>query len=311
MRRLSILFVTTMLLSEAYADEYNGKFEGDPVGRFVQVEVGGEKVMNFLLDQDFVFTDPNNLKWRVPRGELVDGASIPWELWTIVGDPFTGTYLDASIIHDYYCCSKIRNYYDTHEVFRRGMIAAGVSPEKAYLMWVGVRFFGPPFWNVDPKAVPPEPCRGLPGSSNPSGASVYSQLDEAGKKIAEAKLYSIARTIKSSDGKVLDIRNDGSLIFSDTKEAEAHIEYLSEAAKHDFKEGYADIGKITGFTSSENGKFDSLAVWDKGQVPALDNFVLENKIYKKYDLTKPPIVDYKSGLNLDGILDFNTKVNKY
>ena len=54
-----------------------------------------------MLLQPFSYTDPNHQYWHVPKGESVDGASIPRWLWILIGAPYVGDYREASVIHDY------------------------------------------------------------------------------------------------------------------------------------------------------------------------------------------------------------------
>ena len=44
------------------------------------------------LLKKFSFKDPDAQEWAAPAGAVIDGASIPRALWTIVGSPYTGDY---------------------------------------------------------------------------------------------------------------------------------------------------------------------------------------------------------------------------
>src|SRR5262245_19425098 len=46
------------------------------------------------------YTDPHGEEWIAPIGSIVDGASIPRYLWSIMGGPFEGKYRNASVLHD-------------------------------------------------------------------------------------------------------------------------------------------------------------------------------------------------------------------
>jgi DNA-binding transcriptional regulator/RsmH inhibitor MraZ len=91
----------------------------------------------------FTFVDRNSQVWSVPRGYVTDGASIPRFLWSLVGGPFTGIYLDAAIIHDYFCDNMKRSWQSTHRVFYEGMIARGVSKTQAQSFYYAVYNYGP------------------------------------------------------------------------------------------------------------------------------------------------------------------------
>jgi hypothetical protein len=58
---------------------------------------------NMSLLEKFTYWDWAGKPWEAPKGSEVDGASIPWPLWSIVGSPYTGCYRRASILHDVAC----------------------------------------------------------------------------------------------------------------------------------------------------------------------------------------------------------------
>jgi hypothetical protein len=101
------------------------------------------------LTKPFGYIGPDGRNWPVPAGTVVDGASIPSSLWSVIGVPFEGLYRDPSVIHDYYCDTRTRKYEDVHQVFYDAMLTAGVGHSKAWLMYEGVSRFGPRW--PDPK----------------------------------------------------------------------------------------------------------------------------------------------------------------
>ncbi len=98
---------------------------------------------NMQVAQQIEFVDSQGRRWTVPPGTKTDGASIPRSLWSIVGSPFTGTYLRAAVIHDHYTTTKYRGWMDTHDIFYDVMIADGTDRKQALLMWAAVYRFGP------------------------------------------------------------------------------------------------------------------------------------------------------------------------
>lgn len=138
--------VATMALSAPTdADTGHGHFSGNPVVEFLP---DGRKIK---LREAFIYTDPDGNVWPVPVNYIADGASIPRGLWTPVGGPLDGPYRDASIVHDYYC-----EHFDTrwnesykldwksvHRAFYQGLLARGVGPKKAKLMYGAVYYCGP------------------------------------------------------------------------------------------------------------------------------------------------------------------------
>ncbi len=114
-----------------------GRFEGDVIVKFLEDGRIAE------LQNDLIFIDPAGVRWGAPKGAQVDGASIPKGFWSLIGGPFEGKYRDASIIHDWFCDQRTRTWQATHRVFYDGMIARGVDPLKAKLMYYAVRWGGP------------------------------------------------------------------------------------------------------------------------------------------------------------------------
>jgi len=89
------------------------------------------------------FWDKKGRQWEVRPGYQTDGASIPRALWSIVGSPYTGKYLPAAIIHDFYCDLRSREWEDVHRVFLEAMLANGVDSTQAKIMYYAVYRFGP------------------------------------------------------------------------------------------------------------------------------------------------------------------------
>jgi Protein of unknown function (DUF1353) len=116
-----------------------GHFEGP-----LQIELlGGPGGRNGKLLAPYVFVDPDQKLWTAPKGLVTDGASIPRPLWSIVGSPWTGLYRNAAVIHDAYCDSHSEPWQAVHRVFYRAMLANGVNPLQAKIMYAAVYRFGP------------------------------------------------------------------------------------------------------------------------------------------------------------------------
>lgn len=146
-----------LCLGEAGALAKQGRFEGD-----LQVKVLSDGRTMELL-QPFSYIDSHDVKWTVPAGVQVDGASIPSVFWSIIGAPFSGKYREASVIHDHYCATRSRHWKAVHRVFLDGMIARGVERLRAELMYLAVYRFGPR-WDFDVDACY---CKGCPMCANP------------------------------------------------------------------------------------------------------------------------------------------------
>ncbi|MGQ0532890.1 MAG: DUF1353 domain-containing protein [Caulobacteraceae bacterium] len=114
-----------------------GAFDG-PID--VRFDDNGRKV---TLLAPAGFTGPDSIKWPVPAGAVVDGASIPRAFWSVIGGPFEGRYRDASVIHDHYCDRRTRMWKATHRVFYNGMRVRDVGAIQAKIMYYAVYHFGP------------------------------------------------------------------------------------------------------------------------------------------------------------------------
>jgi hypothetical protein len=95
-----------------------------------------------LLD-DFAYIDAKGMKWPAPKGSIIDGASIPQVLWSVVGSPYTGEHRNASVVHDVACVTRDRSWQDVHRMFYEACRAGGVGEQKAKMMYSAVYHFGP------------------------------------------------------------------------------------------------------------------------------------------------------------------------
>lgn len=96
--------------------------------------------------EDFSYKDFKSKLWTAPKGHVIDGASIPPFLWSIIGSPFVGNYREASVVHDYYCCVKTEPWQEVHKMFYDAILSEGVSENKAKAMLAVVWAKGPR-WN--------------------------------------------------------------------------------------------------------------------------------------------------------------------
>jgi hypothetical protein len=110
------------------------------------------KTREMKLLEPFAFKGPDCKVWSVPKGAIVDGASIPQAFWSIIGGPFEGRYRDASVVHDYYCKVRTEPSDQVHEMFYHAMLENGVDSNKAKVMFYAVYWFGPK-WHLLPKNV--------------------------------------------------------------------------------------------------------------------------------------------------------------
>lgn len=87
------------------------------------------------------YRQPTGEDWPVDTGSMLDGASIPRFLWSLIGGPFEGRYRDASIVHDHYCVSRDRPWRAVHRMFYEAMRCSGVAPAKAKIIYYAVYRF--------------------------------------------------------------------------------------------------------------------------------------------------------------------------
>ena len=117
-----------------------GHFEGDVVTKWRE-QPTQDRDMELLAD--FSFVDQDGKRWKACKGCVVNGASIPSALWTVVGPPFVGDYRRASVVHDVACEKRLARHQDVHLMFFRAMRADDVAWGKAAMMYLAVKRFGP------------------------------------------------------------------------------------------------------------------------------------------------------------------------
>jgi Protein of unknown function (DUF1353) len=118
----------------------HGEFSGDPETVWLTEEGTDDRKMSVL--RDFSFKDPAAKVWRAPAGSVIDGASIPRALWTIVGSPYTGDYRRASIVHDVACDqagSDEKKRRAADRMFFHACRAGGCSIWQSIVLYLGVR----------------------------------------------------------------------------------------------------------------------------------------------------------------------------
>ena len=88
------------------------------------------------------YTDPQGVVWIAPAGSVVDGASIPRTLWTVMGGPFEGKYRNGSVLHDVAYEQHNRPWADCDRMFYNAMRCSGVGPVEAGTMYYSLYKFG-------------------------------------------------------------------------------------------------------------------------------------------------------------------------
>ena len=154
--------VLVLLLAALLADPARGEtevsgcescaFRGAPVRLSdAAVALPGKPHPFFALRSAVTFTDRNGLRWEAPRGALTDGASIPRALVPLIGQPRAPEFREAAALHDAWCGAgnedlpqfRARPWEEVHRMFHDALLAAGVAPAKAKVMFAAVYLAGP------------------------------------------------------------------------------------------------------------------------------------------------------------------------
>lgn len=90
---------------------------------------------NMTLLSELRYTDPDGVIWVAPAGSVVDGASIPRVLWSLMGGPFEGKYRNASVLHDVAYDQKSRPWKQCDRMFYNAMRCSGVGATEAKTMY--------------------------------------------------------------------------------------------------------------------------------------------------------------------------------
>lgn len=136
-----------------------GRFIGEVHTEWL-VQPGEDRDMRLL--QDFAYVDPDGKTWTAKKNAVIDGASIPDELWATVGSPYTGDYRRASVLHDFYCDTRTEPHEAVHLMFYYAMRCDGVSAAQANIMYYAVRMFGPKWAKPAPVREGVAPSRAKP-----------------------------------------------------------------------------------------------------------------------------------------------------
>ena len=113
-----------------------GYYNGEPVTKWNP----DGRTMTLLTE--LRYTDPQGVVWVAPIGSVVDGASIPRYLWSVMGGPFEGKYRNASVLHDVAYGEHNRPWWDCDRMFYNAMRCSGVSVTEAKTMYYALYKFG-------------------------------------------------------------------------------------------------------------------------------------------------------------------------
>src|SRR5437867_734231 len=115
----------------------HGSFSGNPKTEWLVDSDGADRDMKVI--EDFWYIDPDGRTWSAKAGSIINGASIPRPLWSLVGSPYTDDYRRASIVHDVACNDPAVDRKDADVMFFHACRAGGCSPLQARWLYAGVR----------------------------------------------------------------------------------------------------------------------------------------------------------------------------
>jgi uncharacterized protein DUF1353 len=113
-----------------------GYYNGDPITKW------NRDGRTMTIMSDLTYTDPHGEVWDAPAGSIVDGASLPRYLWSIMGGPFEGQYRNASVLHDVAYGRHNRPWQDCDRMFYNAMRCSGVDVVEAKTMYYALYKFG-------------------------------------------------------------------------------------------------------------------------------------------------------------------------
>lgn len=160
----TILLLVASLALASCSTQNNSKNPGKGWGKFVgpirtEWKSRGREME---LMEDVYYIGPDGYEWLAPKGDVIDGASIPRAFWTLIGGPYEGPYRFASVFHDVGCSRRFATWQDVHYMFYTAMRANGVPEKQAKIMYAGVYRFGPRWTVLNPKPLPGKPSISIP-----------------------------------------------------------------------------------------------------------------------------------------------------
>ena len=99
----------------------------------------------FILLED-VYVEVMGYRITVKAGFDFDGASIPMALWSVFGNPLSGKFRIAALVHDALYASQILEKYECDNIFLELMEMHNVGYIKRYSMYNAVKALGGVAW---------------------------------------------------------------------------------------------------------------------------------------------------------------------
>lgn len=104
----------------------------------------------YILTKDFKWVDPIHGMVIVPRGFITDGASIPKDVWSLIGlNPFSCEVIKAAVIHDWLYCTRPLKRSLCDKIFRRILRYEGqLSDPQIFALYQSVNLFGGTYFDA-------------------------------------------------------------------------------------------------------------------------------------------------------------------
>ncbi len=111
---------------QAYPLPFDGRYQGSKA--------------RFALLAPFAYRNGNDTV-DVPVGYITDGASIPPFVYSIIGGPWSGNYIEPAIVHDWNChlAKTVEDRKVADARFLVGMKILKVALWRRRIMWRAVR----------------------------------------------------------------------------------------------------------------------------------------------------------------------------
>ena len=94
----------------------------------------------------FTYITKSGKEIIAPVNMITDGASIPRFAWMIVGSPWSGRYVKATIPHDFLYSKAEGSRKEADLIFYEAMGVLGVPRWKRWIMYQAVRIFAYFIW---------------------------------------------------------------------------------------------------------------------------------------------------------------------
>jgi len=135
MKRIVAFVMLAMCSASAFADEGGHTAGGSFEDKVIVEWLDDPYVLKLRLLEDFTFREPTAI-WVVPAGSIVDGRSLPTLFRSLFGRPFESNFRKTAVVYDYAAKSRQRSWAESQRMFYNGLLAEGVIPGEAKVMYM-------------------------------------------------------------------------------------------------------------------------------------------------------------------------------